>query len=83
MSRAQFRRYGKETVDYVADYLENIHKRRVVPAIEPGYLKVFYRTFADPRKLQAINQPSISNGTKEPVWFLCDDFAAFYNRNRF
>ncbi|EPB67589.1 hypothetical protein ANCCEY_13317 [Ancylostoma ceylanicum] len=39
MSRAQFRRYGKETVDYIADYLETIHKRRVVPAIEPGYLK--------------------------------------------
>ncbi|CAD6196907.1 unnamed protein product [Caenorhabditis auriculariae] len=39
MSRTQFRRYGKETVDYIADYLETIHKRRVVPAIEPGYLK--------------------------------------------
>ncbi|KHJ95474.1 hypothetical protein OESDEN_04575 [Oesophagostomum dentatum] len=39
MSRAQFRKYGKECVDYIADYLETIHKRRVVPAIEPGYLK--------------------------------------------
>ncbi|CAI4233390.1 unnamed protein product [Auanema sp. JU1783] len=39
MSRTQFRRYGKETVDYIADYMETIHKRRVVPAIEPGYLK--------------------------------------------
>lgn len=40
MSRQEFRQYGKETVDYIADYLETIHKRRVVPAIEPGYLKV-------------------------------------------
>ena len=39
MSRSEFRKYGKETVDYIADYLETIHKRRVVPAIEPGYLK--------------------------------------------
>lgn len=27
-------------MDYIADYMETIHKRRVVPAIEPGYLKV-------------------------------------------
>ncbi|EFO86083.1 CRE-TDC-1 protein [Caenorhabditis remanei] len=39
MSRDEFRQYGKETVDYIVDYLENIQKRRVVPAIEPGYLK--------------------------------------------
>lgn len=39
MNRKEFRKYGKETVDYIADYLETIHKRRVVPAIEPGYLQ--------------------------------------------
>ncbi|PIO64939.1 pyridoxal-dependent decarboxylase domain protein, partial [Teladorsagia circumcincta] len=39
MSRQDFRRYGKETVDYIADYMKTIQKRRVVPAIEPGYLK--------------------------------------------
>lgn len=39
MTRDEFRQYGKETVDYIVDYLENIQKRRVVPAIEPGYLK--------------------------------------------
>lgn len=26
-------------VDYVADYLENIRDRPVVPAVKPGYLK--------------------------------------------
>ena len=34
-----FRTYGKKMVDYIADYLENVHNRRVVPSIEPGYLK--------------------------------------------
>uniref|UniRef100_A0A1I7VGW6 Aromatic-L-amino-acid decarboxylase n=1 Tax=Loa loa TaxID=7209 RepID=A0A1I7VGW6_LOALO len=39
MSSTEFRKYGKEVVDYIADYIENIQKRRVVPAIEPGYLR--------------------------------------------
>lgn len=39
MEPAEFRKYGKEMVDYIADYLENISKRRVVPSIEPGYLR--------------------------------------------
>ncbi|KHJ95476.1 pyridoxal-dependent decarboxylase domain protein [Oesophagostomum dentatum] len=39
MSRDQFRKYGKEAVDYIADYYENISKRPVTPAVEPGYLR--------------------------------------------
>ena len=39
MDTNSFRKIGKEMVDYIADYLDNIHKRRVVPAIEPGYLR--------------------------------------------
>ncbi|KAK0393831.1 hypothetical protein QR680_000421 [Steinernema hermaphroditum] len=39
MDPTEFRRRGKELVDYIADYMENIHKRRVVPSIEPGYLR--------------------------------------------
>jgi len=35
----EFRRRGKEMVDFIADYLENINKRKVVPNIEPGYLR--------------------------------------------
>lgn len=30
---------GKETVDYIADYLENIRKRRVFPDVTPGYIR--------------------------------------------
>uniref|UniRef100_A0A8C1TGI5 Aromatic-L-amino-acid decarboxylase n=1 Tax=Cyprinus carpio TaxID=7962 RepID=A0A8C1TGI5_CYPCA len=39
MDAAEFRRRGKEMVDYVADYLENIEKRQVYPDVEPGYLR--------------------------------------------
>uniref|UniRef100_A0AAX7VKK9 Aromatic-L-amino-acid decarboxylase n=1 Tax=Astatotilapia calliptera TaxID=8154 RepID=A0AAX7VKK9_ASTCA len=39
MDAAEFRRRGKEMVDYVADYLENIEKRPVYPDLEPGYLR--------------------------------------------
>ena len=30
---------GKEMVDYIADYLENIRDRRVFPDVQPGYLR--------------------------------------------
>ncbi|KAI6181671.1 Aromatic-L-amino-acid decarboxylase [Aphelenchoides besseyi] len=39
MTPSDFRRVGRQTVDYIADYMENVHNRRVVPSIEPGYLR--------------------------------------------
>ena len=30
---------GKEMVDYIADYLENIRNRRVLPNVSPGYMR--------------------------------------------
>jgi len=30
---------GKEMVDYIADYLENIRDRRVFPDVQPGYMQ--------------------------------------------
>lgn len=30
---------GKEVVDYIADYLENIRDRRVYPDVKPGFLR--------------------------------------------
>jgi len=39
MDATTFRRAGKEMVDFVADYLENIRDRRVFPDISPGYLR--------------------------------------------
>lgn len=38
MDVEEFRRAGKEMIDYVADYLENIRERQVCPSVEPGYL---------------------------------------------
>ena len=29
---------GKEMVDYIADYLQNIRERRVLPDVKPGYM---------------------------------------------
>lgn len=39
MDTAEFRRRGREMVDYIADYLETISQRRVTPNVEPGYLR--------------------------------------------
>lgn len=35
----QFKIKGKEMVDYIADYLENIRDRRVFPNVKPGYMR--------------------------------------------
>ncbi|XP_040573088.1 aromatic-L-amino-acid decarboxylase [Lepeophtheirus salmonis] len=39
MEGIEFRKRGREMVDYIVDYLENIDARRVTPSIEPGYLR--------------------------------------------
>ncbi|XP_062847895.1 aromatic-L-amino-acid decarboxylase [Trichomycterus rosablanca] len=39
MDTAEFRKRGREMVDYIADYLDNIEKRQVYPDVEPGYLR--------------------------------------------
>ncbi|XKL66209.1 hypothetical protein PGB90_009629 [Kerria lacca] len=39
MNTEEFRRYGKEMVDYICNYLETIQNRRVTPMVSPGWLK--------------------------------------------
>ncbi|XP_037808178.1 histidine decarboxylase isoform X1 [Lucilia sericata] len=39
MDFTEYRQRGKEMVDYIADYLENIRDRRVFPDVKPGYMK--------------------------------------------
>ncbi|CAF0849638.1 unnamed protein product [Adineta ricciae] len=39
MDHEDFRRCGKDMVDFIADYLTNISERRVTPEVEPGYLR--------------------------------------------
>ena len=38
-SPEEFREFGKAMIDYVADYLENIRDRPVLPSVKPGYLQ--------------------------------------------
>ncbi|XP_074661567.1 aromatic-L-amino-acid decarboxylase-like [Tubulanus polymorphus] len=38
MDSTEYRKRGREIVDYIADYLENIRERRVYPDVKPGYL---------------------------------------------
>uniref|UniRef100_A0A182RHD3 Histidine decarboxylase n=1 Tax=Anopheles funestus TaxID=62324 RepID=A0A182RHD3_ANOFN len=35
----EYRQRGKEMVDYIADYLQNIRERRVLPDVQPGYMR--------------------------------------------
>ncbi|GLV39593.1 Histidine decarboxylase [Carabus blaptoides fortunei] len=35
----EYRIRGKEMVDYIADYLENVRHRRVFPDVKPGYMR--------------------------------------------
>uniref|UniRef100_A0A1I8I727 Histidine decarboxylase n=1 Tax=Macrostomum lignano TaxID=282301 RepID=A0A1I8I727_9PLAT len=39
MDLSEYRRRGKEMVDFIADYLENIRSYRVFPDVEPGYMR--------------------------------------------
>ncbi|GAB6023817.1 hypothetical protein CHUAL_014223 [Chamberlinius hualienensis] len=39
MNVDEYRKRGKELVDYIADYLSNIRDRRVFPDVKPGYLR--------------------------------------------
>lgn len=39
MNAAEFRKRGSEMVEYIADYLENIAGRRVLPEVRPGYMR--------------------------------------------
>ena len=36
MDAEEFRKWGKKMVDFAADYLETIEKRRVLSNVEPG-----------------------------------------------
>ena len=45
MNGLEFRHRGREMVDYLVDYLDNIDARRVTPNIEPGYLKDLIPTY--------------------------------------
>nr|XP_024219695.1 histidine decarboxylase-like [Halyomorpha halys] len=39
MDVEEYRIRGKEMIDYIAEYLENIRSRRVFPEVQPGYMR--------------------------------------------
>ena len=39
MNTSEFRKRGREAIDFIAEYLESIENRRVLPEVQPGYLK--------------------------------------------
>ena len=39
MNTDEFRRAGKQMIDYVADYLDNARDRQVTPDVQRGYLQ--------------------------------------------
>jgi hypothetical protein len=39
MEANEFRVAAKQLVDYIADYLENIRDRSVLPSVQPGYMR--------------------------------------------
>lgn len=39
MDNDQFKRRGKEMIDYICSYLDTLGERRVTPDVEPGYLR--------------------------------------------
>lgn len=39
MNVEEFRKYGKEVIDYICEYSSNIEEREVAPTLNPGYLK--------------------------------------------
>uniref|UniRef100_A0A8C3BFB1 Histidine decarboxylase n=1 Tax=Cairina moschata TaxID=8855 RepID=A0A8C3BFB1_CAIMO len=39
MEPEEYRRRGKEMVDYICQYLSNVRERRVIPDVQPGYMR--------------------------------------------
>lgn len=39
MDSDEFRLHGKAMIDYIAQYLDNVRDRPVLPSVEPGYLR--------------------------------------------
>lgn len=39
MNTEEFRKNGKEMIDYICNYMENIEQRDVAPSVDPGFLK--------------------------------------------
>ncbi len=77
MSSDDFRKYGYEVIDWVADYLDSVEDRPITPAIEPGEIRAMLPDAApeqpEPfdailRDLDEIVMPGITHW-QSPGWF--------------
>ncbi|MFV9672423.1 MAG: pyridoxal-dependent decarboxylase [Acidimicrobiia bacterium] len=77
MSSDDFRRYGYEVIDWVADYLDSVEDRPITPAIEPGEIRSMLPDAAPEkpeafdailRDLDEIVMPGITHW-QSPGWF--------------
>ena len=73
----EYRDKGKETVDYIADYLQNIRSRRVFPDVVPGYIRELLPSEAPAkgeqwedifRDVERVIMPGVSKTSK--IYFL-------------
>lgn len=39
MNTEEFRKYGKQMIDYICDYGQTIDTRDVAPTVDPGFLR--------------------------------------------
>lgn len=49
MDVEDFRKHGKEMVDYICSYMQTLPQRRVIPDVQPGYLKPLLPGRAPPK----------------------------------
>ncbi|EDO43392.1 predicted protein [Nematostella vectensis] len=55
MDSKQFREQGKQIVDFIADYFENIRSQRVIPDVRPGFLQKHLPTEAPSKGEEFVN----------------------------
>lgn len=70
----EFRIRGKEMVEYICDFMSNIHNRRVTPDVGPGYLRPLLPAEApqngeDWDKIMTDVESKIMPGVSESVFF--------------
>lgn len=87
MDSDSFKDFAKEMAEYITNYLENIRDRRVLPTVEPGYMKPLLPSEApqSPENwkdimtdIERVIMPGVSTNSPVPFRFVCN----FPRRNR-
>jgi len=72
-------------VDYIADYMETIEQRRVLPEVQPGYLRDMLPNNAPTHAerwedIMADVEHAIMPGVRKPIPLSCSLFVAQYSQ---